>query len=148
MKEEVRVKKIRLRQGIIDAIELEKDYILLQTKELIYHLPLTTEIIYSSTGQSLSLAQLEQGFHFQNYSYNGQHVLVVNEEDSFYGVMYGQYNAEKSRIEEELMMRHNEKTIHYGVQLEDGAQVIAFCRIMTRSIPPQSTPEGLFVFRK
>lgn len=142
------MKKITLRQGVIDQITLEKDYILLKTEELIYHLPLTTEIIYSSTGQSLSLAQLEAGFHFQNYYYNGQHVLVVNEEDAFYGVIYGEYSEEKSRIDEELMMRHNEKTLHYGGQLENGSQVIAFCRIMTRSMPPQSTPEGLFVFRK
>lgn len=137
-----------LRQGVIDELTLEKEYIRLQTKELIYHLPLTTEIIYSSTGQALSLAQIEQDFHFQNYYYNGQHVLVVNEEDAFYGVIYGEYSEAKSRIEEELMMRHHEKTIHYGPKLEDGSQVIAFCRVMTRSLPPQSTPEGLFVFRK
>lgn len=137
-----------VRQGIIDEIKLQKDYIRLQTTDTIYHLPLTTEILYSATGQSLTLAQLEKGFHFKNYFSNGQHVLVVNEKDSFFGVIAGQYDAEKSRIGEELMMRHHEKTVHYGSTLENQTNVIAFCKILTRSIPPQSTPEAIFVFRK
>lgn len=140
--------KLTVRQGIIDEIKLQKDYIRLQTENTIFHLPLTTEILYSGAGQSLTLAQLEKGFHFKNYFHNGQHVLVVNEKDSFYGVISGVYDAEKSRIGEELMMRHHEKTIHYGSTLENQTSVIAFCKIMTRSIPPQSTPEAIFVFKK
>lgn len=137
-----------LRQGQVDSIKLQRDYILLKTKETIYHLPLTTEIIYNSTGQTLSLTNIKTGMYFQNYSYNGQHVLVINEKDAFYGVITGKYNAEKSLLDEDkLMIRYNESTRHYGTQLMDGSRVIAFCQILTRSIPPQGTPLAIFVFQ-
>lgn len=141
------VKKMTLRQGQVDSITLQKDYLLLKTKETIYHLPLTTEIIHSSTGQSLALTEVKKGLYFQNYYYQGQHVLAINESDAFYGVITGIYDAKKSLIADELMMRHHESTKCYGAQLIDGAQVIAFCQILTRSIPPQGTPLAIFVFK-
>ncbi|MBQ0138433.1 MAG: hypothetical protein KBT36_03980 [Kurthia sp.] len=140
------MKKIKVREGKIHSITLQKDYILLKTKDTLYHLPLTTEIIHSATGQALTLKDVTSELYFQNYFYNGQHVLVVNEQDAFFGVMCGEYHAEKSMIDDQLMMRHNETTRRYGAKLADKSKVIAFCKILTRSIPPQGTPIALFVF--
>ncbi|HEY4531991.1 MAG TPA: hypothetical protein VIG43_02250 [Kurthia sp.] len=140
--------QIKLREGIIDQIAVAKDYILLQTTACIYHLPLTTEILHSSTGKPMQLSNVKKGYYFHAYSYNGQHLLAVNEKDSFYGVFHGEYHEKNHLIDDQLMMNLHPKTKKYGSTLVDGAQVIAFCRMMTRSIPPQSTPDALFIFKK
>lgn len=140
------LKKIQLQQGVITDVKIQHQTLLVTWEDRIFHLPLETKIIDNSSGETVALEDIKAGYYCRIYSYNGQYVCVVNERDAFYGVIYGVYNAETSMIEDELLMRHHEQTIHYGAPLEHQVQILAFCKILTRSIPPQGTPMAIFVF--
>lgn len=137
---------IQLLQGIITTIKRQQNTLIITLTDRIFHLPIGTNIIHNSSGQLVDIEEVKAGYYCRIYSYNGQYVCVVNERDAFYGVIAGEYNAERSMIEDELLMRHHERTIHYGASLENKVQMLAFCQILTRSIPPQGTPLAIYVF--
>lgn len=135
-------------EGKIEQLQMEKTYIYLQTKDFIMHLPITTEVIDWETGDTISLHKIPAQSYFRLYRLHGQYVLFISEKSTFYGLYEGIYNEMTSCISDVCMIRHSAQTKKYGARLTDGAYVIALCKITTRSIPPQSTPTALFVFRK
>lgn len=137
---------MNMREGKLSNICVKDDYIKLETHSTIFHLPLTVEILHSSDGKRRRLNELRAGMFFQNYFYGGQHVLIVSENESFFGVISGEYDPATNLIGDELLMRVSDSTKMIGTKLKAGSQVIALCKIMTRSIPPQSTPLTVFVF--
>lgn len=140
------MKKIQVQQGIIAHVKIQHQTLRITLTDQIFHLPSETKIIDNSSGQLVEIRNIKAGDHCRIYSYNGQYVCVVNERDAFYGVILGEYDSEKSMIDDQLLMRHHEQTIHYGAPLENNVQMLAFCKILTRSIPPQGTPMAIFVF--
>ncbi|GEK33583.1 hypothetical protein [Kurthia sibirica] len=142
------MKTIYSRQGIISKTTVKDDYILLQTVDCIFHLPLTTEILHGGDGERRTVDELKKGDHFINYFSHGQHVLVMKEQDDYFGVISGVYDAEKKMVDHALIMRVDaHKTKHLGAPLQNGSNVLAFCQMMTASLPPQATPTTLFVFK-
>lgn len=135
-------------EGKIEQLYMEKTYIYLQTKDFIMHLPITTEIIDWKTGETRSLHKIPAQSYFRLYRLRGQYVAFISENPHFYGLYEGIYNEATSCIGDVCMIRHSSQTKKYGARLTDGTYVIALCKITTRSIPPQSTPTALFVFRK
>lgn len=135
-------------EGKIEQLQMEKTYIYLQTKDFIMHLPITTEVIDWETGDTISLHKIPAQSYFRLYRLYGQYVLFISEKSTFYGLYEGIYDEATSCISDACMIRHSAQTKKYGARLTDGAYVIALCKITTRSIPPQSTPTALFVFRK
>lgn len=141
------MEKIQVQQGIIVDVKLQHQTLLLTLTDRIFHLPKETIIIDNSSGELVALEDIKAGNYCRIYSFNGQYVCAVNERDAFYGVIFGAYNVEKSMIGDQLFMRHHESTIHYGAPLENAVHMLAFCKILTRSIPPQGTPMAIYIFK-
>ncbi|MFJ9462338.1 hypothetical protein [Viridibacillus arvi] len=123
-----------------------------------------TLLFHSTSYEHLPVSELKQGFFIHAYVHELQPatmifppqfsptLVVINEEDLFYGNKVGTYNAEKSLVEADIRLNisSNTKILNaagesIAAEMLNEQDIAVFFKMSTRSIPPQTTPQKIIL---
>ncbi|MGE7918110.1 hypothetical protein ACQKM9_04060 [Viridibacillus sp. NPDC093762] len=132
-----------------------------QEDNSIFILNLTKKMLlfHSTSYEPLLFRELKLGLVVHAYFHELQPALMisptlvlVNEEDLFYGNKVGTYNAETSLVEADLRINISPNTTilnevgeSIAAEMLDGHDIAVFFKMSTRSIPPQTTPQKIIL---
>ncbi|MEX3622449.1 hypothetical protein [Viridibacillus arvi] len=130
----------------------------------ILNLTKETLLFHSTSYEHLPVSELKQGFFIHAYVHEFQPatmifpsqfsptLVLVNEEDLFYGNKVGTYNAETSLVEADIRLNisSNTKILNaagesIAAEMLNEQDIAVFFKISTRSIPPQTTPQKIIL---
>ncbi|MGE7625054.1 hypothetical protein ACQKMD_19100 [Viridibacillus sp. NPDC096237] len=137
-----------------------------QEDDSIFLLNLTKEtlLFHSTSYEPLLVSELKRCLFIHAYVYELQPAMLifppqysptlvlVNEEELFFGNKVGTYNAETSLVEADLRLNISPKTVilnkleeSIGAEKLGGHDIAVFFKISTRSLPPQTTPQKIIL---